>query len=197
MTKSTFNIAIKKPCTENWETMTPNEKGRHCFSCQKTVVDFTTMSDSQIIHYFQNYQGKTCGRFLETQVNRPILPPVLPKNQTRWAWLFSVLLLPISAKAQQTTEFSIEQVSKDVKELVELKQKTSLKVNVPMRDWQNEENLSDFDLQTLAMTLTGDVDKVETPPAIQSFKTSEEILQDWMTGFKSLFMSVLSFFKSL
>ncbi len=196
MLKTTSHISIKKPCSENWETMTPNEKGKHCFSCQKTVVDFTTMTDSQIIHYFQTYQGKTCGRFLETQLNRPVLPPVLPKNQTRWAWLFSVLLLPMSAKAQQTTEFNIEQVSQEVKELVVLKEKTAHKVNVPMKGKKAEEDKLDFNLQSLAMTLTGDVDREETPPPpTKWFKTSEEILQDWVTGLKSLFLYVLSFFK--
>ncbi len=195
MTKSTFNISIKKPCTENWETMTPNEKGRHCFSCQKTVVDFTTMSDSQIIYYFQTYQGKTCGRFLETQVNRPILPPVLPKNQTRWAWLFSVLLLPIGAKAQQTTEFDIAKISKHV---LDIDRKTNQKVKVPMKDDQIDEDTSGFTVQYELITLLGDIDREETPPLpTKWFKSSEEILQDWATGFKSLFLYVLSFFKNL
>ncbi len=184
MSKATSHIAIKKPCSENWETMTPNEKGKHCFSCQKTVVDFTTMTDSQIIHYFQNYQGKTCGRFLETQLNRPILPPVLLKNQTRWAWLFSVLLLPMSAKTQ-TPQYNADFVEHQVNDVVKTPQKAKTSIKHKIHKENETINLESF--------IMGDA-ILQTPPPV-SFKTSEEILQDWVTGLKSLFMTVLSFFK--
>jgi hypothetical protein len=36
-------LQINKPCHENWGAMTPNERGRHCASCDKTVVDLTVM----------------------------------------------------------------------------------------------------------------------------------------------------------
>lgn len=191
MTKRTFNISIKKPCSENWENMTPHEKGRHCFSCQKTVVDFTTMSDSQIIHYFQTYQGKTCGRFLETQVNRPILPPVLPKNQTRWAWLFSVLLLPMSAKAQ-TPQYNTDLVELHENQIDKVPQKAKASKK---HKKQKDEVIRVFTIEKFSLGFTN---LQETPPPpTKWFKSSEDILQDWFTGFKSLFMTVLSFFKSL
>lgn len=45
-------------------------------SCQKVVVDFTTMSDEQLLKYFTEYKGNdTCGHFLATQVDRPLVIP--------------------------------------------------------------------------------------------------------------------------
>lgn len=45
-------------------------------SCQKVVVDFTTMSDEQLLKYFTDHEGKnTCGHFLATQVDRPLAIP--------------------------------------------------------------------------------------------------------------------------
>lgn len=190
MTKDTFKITIKTPCSENWETMIPNEEGNHCLSCRKTVVDFTSMTDSQIIHYFQNYKGKTCGRFLETQVNRPILPPLSPKNHTRWAWLFSVLILPMSAKAQEVTKFDIEQVSKDILE-IKNKEDTPHKVKVSKKKKEEKVKI----INQLECFTMGDAILAEPQPI--PLKSSSEILQGIFTSFKSLIMNVLSFFKSL
>lgn len=42
---SIFKLNIAKPCREEWQNMTPNELGRHCQNCQKTVVDFSSKTD--------------------------------------------------------------------------------------------------------------------------------------------------------
>lgn len=35
---------ITKPCHEDWNRMSPNDQGRHCAVCEKTVVDLTTLT---------------------------------------------------------------------------------------------------------------------------------------------------------
>lgn len=71
-----INISVPEPCSEDWDKMLPEEKGRFCMSCQKVVVDFTAMSDEQLLKYFTEYKGKnTCGHFLATQVDRPLAVP--------------------------------------------------------------------------------------------------------------------------
>jgi hypothetical protein len=40
-------LNIPKPCHENWDAMTPRERGRHCGACDKTVVDVTRMRPSE------------------------------------------------------------------------------------------------------------------------------------------------------
>ncbi|MGC4039291.1 MAG: hypothetical protein QM710_00425 [Flavobacterium sp.] len=62
-------IVIPNPCNENWNSMKPNEKGRFCMSCNKTVVDFTKMKNPEIQKYFvENSSEKICGHFKFTQV---------------------------------------------------------------------------------------------------------------------------------
>jgi len=62
------SINIPKPCHQSWQQMMPAESGRHCAQCCKTVTDFTTMTNSQVIAYLSN-AGNVCGRFNEQQLN--------------------------------------------------------------------------------------------------------------------------------
>ncbi len=87
-----FSISIPTPCHENWSAMTPESKGRFCGSCQKTVVDFSVMSDRQIAEFFKKPATATCGRFMPDQLNRVIQMP--PK---RLQWLRYMLTIAIPA----------------------------------------------------------------------------------------------------
>ncbi|AWI24880.1 hypothetical protein HYN49_02660 [Flavobacterium pallidum] len=50
--------------------MSPEEAGRSCGSCAKTVVDFTEMLPEQVRGYFSNHEHeKICGRFKTSQLN--------------------------------------------------------------------------------------------------------------------------------
>lgn len=67
-------ITIPEPCHENWGTMTPNEQGRHCNKCSKTVIDFTAWEPQEIIYYLKIHQSENlCGRFRNEQVDTPII----------------------------------------------------------------------------------------------------------------------------
>lgn len=74
MNTNNVQIAIPDPCHENWDAMTPAQQGRHCAACQKTVIDFTLMSDGQVLDVFKQAKGKKiCGHFLTTQLERELL----------------------------------------------------------------------------------------------------------------------------
>lgn len=70
--KNNLFLTLPKPCTENWENMTPEEKGRHCASCNKMVVDFSKFTDKELVEFMQKAQGKICGRFSPYQLNREL-----------------------------------------------------------------------------------------------------------------------------
>jgi len=62
-------LNVPKPCSQDWEGMTPDGQGRFCGSCNKTVVDFTKMNNHEIVEYLKNQGGRTCGYFLPNQVS--------------------------------------------------------------------------------------------------------------------------------
>ena len=73
MNNTSFSIVIPKPCHEDWNKMTPDQKGAFCGSCQKSVYDFTGKSDEEVIAILEgNKDKKICGRFDSKQLERPI-----------------------------------------------------------------------------------------------------------------------------
>ncbi len=69
--RKAITINIPNPCTEDWNTMTPEAKGRHCAVCEKTVIDFTKTPDETIVKLHEK-EGKICGRYKKTQLNREL-----------------------------------------------------------------------------------------------------------------------------
>src|ERR1051326_7192660 len=70
-----FKISIPKPCHEDWNKMTPDEKGAFCKVCNKSVHDFTkkTAEEIKTILIDEMSEGKkVCGRFNEDQVEAPV-----------------------------------------------------------------------------------------------------------------------------
>lgn len=63
-------MKIEKPCTENFSRMTKTDSGRHCASCNKTVVDFTMMSIKEIKTHLTASTGEVCGRFKSLQLEQ-------------------------------------------------------------------------------------------------------------------------------
>ena len=88
---SYLHIQVNKPCQENWEAMHPAEQGRYCDSCKKNVIDFTSMSDEQLVAYFKNHTGSVCGRFETSQLEHP---KPLPVKRIPWLKYFFQVSLP-------------------------------------------------------------------------------------------------------
>lgn len=87
-----LQLTISELCHENWEAMTPVEKGRFCDSCQKQVVDFSGMSDRQVAEFFKKPStGSVCGRFMSDQLDRDI---EIPKKRMPWVKYFFQFALP-------------------------------------------------------------------------------------------------------
>ncbi|MCB2406597.1 energy transducer TonB [Hymenobacter lucidus] len=63
-----LNVRLS-PCHEGWQQMTPTEQGRHCQSCNRTVVDFTAATQADLeAARAASADGRLCGRFREAQL---------------------------------------------------------------------------------------------------------------------------------
>jgi len=97
-----LQIAIPEPCHENWQNMTPSDQGRFCNACAKTVVDFSMMSDHEVLSYFSTASDeKICGRTLSTQLHREIKMPRQPKKKLFWYWNYIAMFFMFFSKSNQ------------------------------------------------------------------------------------------------
>ena len=65
------NIYIPNPCSENWNEMNPEEKGRFCSVCSKCVIDFTEKNTFEIQQIITEKSDESvCGRFYNHQLNK-------------------------------------------------------------------------------------------------------------------------------
>ena len=70
MKQQKYTLTIDKPCEQKWASMTKSDAGRFCSHCSKTVIDFTQLTDAEIIQIIEQNSGKLCGRLAKQQLNR-------------------------------------------------------------------------------------------------------------------------------
>lgn len=88
-----FQLQIPEPCHEDWNKMTSCNSGKFCNSCQKNVIDFTGMSDQQLVAFFKKpHNDQVCGRFSDEQLNRDFS---IPKKRIPWTKYLVQVLLPV------------------------------------------------------------------------------------------------------
>ncbi|QEM11101.1 hypothetical protein DEO27_014075 [Mucilaginibacter rubeus] len=111
------HVSIPKPCHEQWQQMTTVSNGRYCGHCCKTVIDFTGMSNQDVINYLAK-SGNVCGRLNTGQlstINHELLSA--PKqNWKTWLTAMSLLLLTPITKVEAKTQNRTEQVPRQLKD---------------------------------------------------------------------------------
>jgi CarboxypepD_reg-like domain/Secretion system C-terminal sorting domain len=95
-----IQLSIPEPCHQNWDKMNPTEQGRFCNACAKQVVDFSNMSDTQVLNYFSTLKDeKVCGRAYPDQLERAITMPAVPKKRLFWYWNYITMLFLFFSKS--------------------------------------------------------------------------------------------------
>lgn len=127
--KNTF-LKINKPCSEHWQNMTPNERGRFCDICAKNVIDFTKLSQAEISKKVQSAKGEICARVTKQQLETPLLHLEVQKkyklpysNMAASILLASTMAVSTSVQAQQQPE----KTQTEVVQKVRLSSKSNIK----------------------------------------------------------------------
>lgn len=88
-----IGITIPNPCHEDWNTMSPQEQGKYCMVCSKVVIDFTQMSNNDIIQTIQSANSTICGRLDDQQLDSLRPKYQLPKKMKVFLYALAVAFL--------------------------------------------------------------------------------------------------------
>ena len=110
---SKISLTIPEPCNQSWDSMKQEENGRFCASCKKVVVDFSSMSDAQIVAYFKTPKDSFCGRFDKEQLDRDIITAKkrLPLIRYFFGLAFPAFIFSLKASGQANRAFGKIKVS--------------------------------------------------------------------------------------
>jgi TonB-dependent SusC/RagA subfamily outer membrane receptor len=98
-----IQLSIPEPCHQNWDAMTATQQGRFCNACAKQVIDFSTMSDAQVLNYFSGLTNdKVCGRVYPDQLDRTMAMPVPGKKKLFRYWHYVTMLFLFFGKTNNT-----------------------------------------------------------------------------------------------
>jgi hypothetical protein len=91
-----LKLNIPTPCSADQSNFKPTANGGFCNHCAKEVIDFTNMTDQEILAFFKNNQAGTCGKFKPAQLKQYPLTTSAPTHQ-RWlgARLLGLLIASI------------------------------------------------------------------------------------------------------
>ena len=132
----TIQFQIPEPCHENWNKMHPLPGGRFCDSCEKTIVDFTQMTDSELVRFYKNNNQKVCGRFRSDQLNKDLPLPTPSSPLKKWKSAAAVVagLLAWNASGAQY-DFSVQTIPVVIPEKAKgcKPEKKSLLIKVPTK----------------------------------------------------------------
>lgn len=112
-----WQISIPEPCHENWQQMTATDQGRFCNACVKEVIDFSMLTDVEMLNYFntRSYE-KVCGRALPSQLNRTLSSSKEPKKKTFWYGHYMLLFFMFFAKAKPSKAQEQIEVNSKIKQ---------------------------------------------------------------------------------
>ncbi|SFN93740.1 CarboxypepD_reg-like domain-containing protein [Chitinophaga sp. YR627] len=125
--KNPVTLSIPQSCHESWQDMTPDEKGKFCQHCQKSVIDFTNMSDHEIANLMNRSKGQLCGRLHVSQLNREIYTT---EKHTPWMKIAAMIsALTLTAPAMSAKAAAIATVQLNEKEDIIAKGDTTIVVS--------------------------------------------------------------------
>lgn len=104
---NTYQLHISEPCTEDWGSMLPEGKGKFCLSCQKSVIDFSNMTDAEILRVLEQSNGSVCGRMRVSQQHRRLVNHKGAQQKQMWyaPWKYVAgLLLGITTQQQVSAQ---------------------------------------------------------------------------------------------
>lgn len=149
-----LQLNLAKPCSENWNNMEANEKGRFCDVCSKTVIDFTKLSNEEIIAKISKSNQGICARVAGNQLDTPLI--TMP-SETESAFIppYSKVAASLLIASSLMLSSPAEGSNKTNGELIELNDSNSLQEETANKTTTTKSTKEEITLFTGKITAIG------------------------------------------
>jgi hypothetical protein len=172
MKQQEYFLKIDNPCKEDWNLMKHEGSGRFCSNCSKTVIDFTYLTDSEIVKQLEKSSGRLCGNLNTDQLNRIISIKESKSTPNFYKLLAGLLLLGSTKNLQATNSTSI-------------KTEISIPINkeeLPSNEIENTENPTDSLVKIVQGTVLDSATKEPIIGAIINIKNTNKAVTTNIEG---------------
>lgn len=118
-----IKIQVQNPCNQLWDEMQPVAGGAYCSSCKKNVIDFSVMTDTQLLEYFTKHKKDVCGKFYPDQLDNAL---EIHSKKIPWLKYFFQISLPALLISYKTNAQRLINKFKEPVVLIENKYNYSL-----------------------------------------------------------------------
>lgn len=129
MKNSRLRITIENPCNKiDWTSMSDYERGKFCSICSRGVVDFSKMTDGEIVNYLNRSEEAICARLNKSQMSR-VLEINKPNKINHWnkiAATFALMTFTTVASANNVLDNGLK-MELSINESIEDKKKYIVK----------------------------------------------------------------------
>lgn len=169
-----FKIKIPKPCHEDWNLMTPNQKGRFCKTCVKTVIDFTKKNNNQLHDFFSNTTNENiCGVFNKKQLDSITIE--IPQETFNYKYSFNKLFILALFLTMGVTLFSCKYPDGKTQKIENVIILDSIK--------KKKDSIIHVGIEETKIPITGKIEVIETVgEIIIEDVEEEEIIEDLIFG---------------
>lgn len=161
-------IHIPKPCHEDWNKMSPTDKGAFCNSCQKEVFDFTKSTPLEIKGILSKNEN-ACVKITQHKLDElnflEWFNHLNLKKRLKYLFLFAILIAQNSLRAQESGCYEPQFVAVDSVDLL-----TTEEVRNEILEIQKDSSLENFIWQWTEINLP-------TPYVISALNT-----YGWISG---------------
>jgi protein TonB len=132
-----MKLKIQEPCNEDWNNMKIGLISRHCDSCNKSVMDFTTKNRGEIITYIlSNPNESVCGRMRQDQFDFthddiPFLIEALKTSKAQSPFLILALVCLSLASCSETPKMNNIQTPPPIEKQLLVEDTVENKVETP------------------------------------------------------------------
>ncbi|MCP9761709.1 hypothetical protein EGI31_01995 [Lacihabitans soyangensis] len=131
MSSTKYILNITSPCSEKWSEMNQMDGGKYCLNCSKKVIDFTNLTDKEIVELILKSDSKICGHLKKNQTGRALQI----QSKSSWVGKFINLITGLTIFSTTDNVYAKKEKFEQIQTVAAVKEdKTNITASITEKD---------------------------------------------------------------